>query len=296
MKKLFVLFFKTARPSFLLAYWALFYLLMPLLSCSKPTGDGSPSSGPRKNVIQGTVYDAQGHPLRIAGGTVAIHIYGNGAIGQTDPAYNLSVDAAGHYEIEVPNNVYAVHARAYLPLNGKKVCVDLKPLDGKPDNISLPSAPGVVRDFALQLTGEIPGGDPSTIQGYYGGKIWLGDGAYNFTSTGYWNHLAAKYPGATVRLTLAPQSALIDGTAGQTLTVSAPVEQVKTGKWFVNIPLAVYSASAVLLLANGTQQALGLSEIPNTGTAYASVPLTFPPDAGDAFGRPGKEQLAVWGN
>lgn len=275
----------------------LYLFLLLLFSCGKRSaGEEGTAKNPRKNVIQGTIYDAHGNKFHINGATVSVHIYANGNIGQTNPLYNLQMDATGHYEIEVPNNVYAVHARASMLLNGKRVCVDLKPLDGKGDGISLPSAPGIVRDFALQLTGQVPGGDPATIQGYYGGKVWLGDGSYNFTSYGYWNNLATKYPGATVRLALAPQSALIDGTTAQTINLAATAEEVKTGKWFVNIPLAVYNASAVLVLANGNQQALGLSEIPDVSTAYASVPLTFPPDAADAFGRPAKEQLALWGN
>jgi hypothetical protein len=271
--------------------------LAPVFSCKKASGENSTSStGAKKNVIAGTIYDAHGNKFKINGAGVTIHIYGNGDIGQSDPLFNVQMDANSHYEVQVPSNVYAVHARAYMQLNGKTVAIDLKPLDGKPDDINLPSDPGIVRDFALQLTGEIPGGDPATIQGYYGAKIWFGDGGYNFTSAGYWDNLSAKYPGAKVKFTLTPQSPLIDGTQAQTVQLDADIEDVKSGKWYVNVPYAVYRATALLITATGQQKPLSLSLIPNISTSNNYVDLSFPPDKSDPFGRPEKEQLAVWDN
>jgi hypothetical protein len=280
-------------PQKILAFLSLVFLL----SCKKAGGDEqSPAnaSTPKANVIQGTVYDAHNHKFNVPGAEVIIHIYGNStSIGQSSPLYNVKMDASGHYEVQVANNVYAVHARAYVQLGGKTAAIELKPLDGKGDNIGLPSAPGIVRDFALQLTGEIPGGDPSTIQGYYGAKVWVGDGAYNFTSTGFWSNLAAKYPGAKVQLLFTPISPLIDGTTGENVVKEATVDDVKTGKWFVGIPYAVYRVYARLVASNGQTANLRVSSLPNTNSA-ASVDLSFPPDPSDPFQYPRKEQLAVW--
>jgi len=252
------------------------------------------TSDAKANVIQGTIYDAHGNKFHINGATVTIHIYSNGDIGQTDPLYNVQMDANSHYEVKVANNIYAVHARAYMQLNGKTVAIDLKPLDGKADDISLPSAPGIVRDFALQLTGEIPGGDPTTIQGYYGAKIWFGDGNYNFSYGGYWESLSNKYPNAKMQFLLSPVSKLIDGTTGQNIQLEANTEDIKTGKWFVNIPYAVYRVTAKLITAEGQQKTLELSALPNINTSSNSIDLSFPPDENDPFQRPGKEQIAVW--
>jgi hypothetical protein len=242
----------------------------------------------------GTIYDAHGKKFNIPNATVQIHIYANGNIGETDPNFNVRMDANSHYEIQVPNNVYAVNAWAEMILNGNKVMIDLKPLDGKPSNINLPSAPGIVRDFALALTGEIPGGDPSTIQGYYGAKIWFGDGKYNFTSEGYWENLESRFPNSKVQFTFTPGGPLIDGTAGQTIRKEATTAELKTGKWFVDVPYGLYRVTSVLTTSTGQQQQLRLSILPNISTAGNSVDLTFPPDKSDPFGRPQKAQVALW--
>lgn len=268
--------------------------LISFFFCKKAAGEEPSSSTPRANVIQGTVYDAHNKRFNVPGAQVVIHIYGNStSIGQSSPLYNVKADANGHYEVQVPNNVYAVHARAYVQLGGSTVAIDLKPLDGKPDGINLPSAPGIVRDFALQLTGEIPGGDGSTIQGYYGAKVWFGDGAYNFSSTGYWSNLAAKYPGAQVQFLFVPISPLIDGTTGENIAKLATVDEIKTGKWFVGIPYAVYRVYARLVKSNGQIVNLAVSSVPST-SASSYTELSFPPDPTDPFGRPRKEQVAVW--
>lgn len=269
-------------------------------SCRKtsPTEDGPAltpgSTGAKKNVIMGTIYDANGKRFNVPNASVQIHIYANGNIGETDPSFNAKMDGNSHYEISVPNNVYAVNAWAEMVLNGNKVMIDLKPLDGKPSNINLPSAPGIVRDFALQLTGEIPGGDPSTIQGYYGAKVWFGDGKYNFTSEGYWENLNSKYSNSKVQFTFTPSSPLIDGNPGQIIKTEATTEELKNGKWFVNIPFAVYRVTALLTTSSGQQKPLQLSIIPNISSSANSVDLTFPPDKSDPFGRPQKAQLALW--
>src|SRR6476660_3529007 len=117
---------------------ALFCFAFVLLtSCRKndlaevgPAQD-QPSGGPKKNVIMGTIYDAHGKKFNTPNATVQIHIYANGNIGETDPNFNARMDANSHYEIQVPNNVYAVNGWAEMMLNGNKVMIDLKPLDGK---------------------------------------------------------------------------------------------------------------------------------------------------------------------
>jgi hypothetical protein len=272
--------------------------LLVLASCTKNFGDDSdssgPSTGPKKNVIQGMIYDAHGKPFNIPGARAEANIYANGAIGQDDPSYIAKADAKGHYAVKVANNVYGVNATAYIPLNGQTVAIDLMPTDGKDGTIQFPSAPGVVRDFKLQLTGPIPGGDPSTIQGYYGAKIWFGDGYYNFNSygDGYWHNLSTKYPNAKVQFLLMPISPLIDGSKGENIAEEATVDDIKTGKWFVNVPLAAYRVYGRLITANGETINLTLSNVPNISSSSEYVDLSFAPE--NTFGAPRKEQVAVW--
>ena len=284
--------FTLASPKAIVTNSLVLFIMTSFASCTKDPGDDPTTS--KANVIQGTIYDAHGNKFHIDGATVTIHIYGNGNIGESDPLYNVQMDSNSHYEVKVPNNVYAVHARAYTQLGGKTVAIDLKPLDGKADNISLPSAPGIVRDFALQLTGEIPGGDPTTIQGYYGAKIWFGDGNYNFSPSGYWESFSIKYPGSKAQFVLTPLSKLIDGSTGQAIQLEATMDEIKTGKWFVNIPYAVYRVSARLITADGQQKALELTVPPNISSLSGTVDVSFPPHSSDPFQRPSKEQVAVF--
>src|SRR4051812_28606351 len=117
--------------------FAFFIAVMSLSSCKKEavnsSGDGSPGSSgsPKPNVVMGTVYDANGNKFKIPGATVVVHVFGTGNIGESDPAYNIQMDENSHYESKVANGVYQFHGRAYIPLNGNKVCVDLQSLDGK---------------------------------------------------------------------------------------------------------------------------------------------------------------------
>src|SRR4051794_37015444 len=84
-------------------------LAISATSCKKDSIESGSSGGPKKNVIQGNIYDAHGHKFHIDGATAEVHIYGTGTIGETDPSYVAKMDVNGHYEIQVANNVYAVN-------------------------------------------------------------------------------------------------------------------------------------------------------------------------------------------
>jgi len=106
--------------------------------------------------------------------------------------------------------------------------------------------------------------------------------------------LSNQYPNSKLQFLLSPMSKLIDGTTGQNIQLEANVDDIKTGKWFVNIPYAVYRVTAKLITAEGQQKGLELSVLPNISSSTNYVDLTFPPDEADPFQRPVKEQIAVW--
>ena len=205
------------------------------------------------------------------------------------------MDENSHYESKVANGVYAYHVRAYMPLNGRKVCIDLAPTDGKGGNITFASAPGINRDFKLVLSGLGKDGDPGDANAYYGGHIWVGDGAGSFTSDGYWTNLKVKYPGAKVTFILTPQGACLDGSPAPSKEIDCSVEDLYSGKYLVNFPLALYRVSAILKTAEGEQKALKVTSVEEaTGPHYEYIDETFPPDPDDADGHPIIPQIAVW--
>src|SRR5690349_571614 len=180
---------------------------------------------PRPGVVSGNIYDSHGRPLRIPGARVEIHIWGAGANGDRN-GFTIPADANGHYESRVPHGLYGFHARAYLPLNGSFVCVDLEPLDGKPTHIAVDTTPGIVKDFMLKLTGPVAGGDPRTIQGYYGGSITVTDGA-NWREP-IFGAMSRRYPpGTKVVVVLQPLGPAIDGSRPEPLRFVCDLQKMQ---------------------------------------------------------------------
>lgn len=286
----------------------LFYTLAIFLSviflftsCKKEvTSPGSDGGGSKANTIMGTIYDANGNKFNIPGADVVVHALGNvGSIGDEDAAYNFTMDANSHYEGKVTSALYGLHARAFMPLNGNKVCIDLEPTDGKPEYVTQASKPGIVKDFKLMLTGLAAGGNPDNVGDYYGAHINFIDGNY-FSSDAYWHNLATDYPGAKVYFNFAIAGPLLDGSQGQSQQVEAPVDSLTNGYWFYNIPYAAYRVTAKLVTANGNEIPLKLSGLGNLGSDLNErldyIDLTFPPNPDDVDGRPIDPTLAIWIN
>lgn len=249
----------------------------------------------------GTVYDAKGNKFNITDASVVVNAFGDpGSIGDPPYNYNLQMDANSHYEGKVENGLYKLHGRAYMQLNGRTVCIDLAPTDGKPYDVEQASKPGIVKDFKLVLYGLAPGADPNIVDNYYGAHINITDGAFNFTSEGFWNSLSARYPGAKVVFNFAIASPLLDGSEGQSQQIETTVEAIKSGQWFIDIPFAVYRLTATLVLQNGATMPLRLNQISTVGSDinahYDYVDITFPPNPEDIDGHPIEPHFAVWEN
>src|SRR5690349_1753776 len=120
---------------------ACFAILTLFTSCKK---DVNSPGGSKDNTIMGTVYDANGNKFNIPGASVVVNAFGDpGSIGDPPYNYNLQMDGNSHYEGKVESGLYKLHGRAYMQLNGKTVCVDLAPTDGKPYDVEQASKPGI---------------------------------------------------------------------------------------------------------------------------------------------------------
>lgn len=272
-------------------------------SCKKEDDHSTPApitnnpGGQAAYFIKGTIYDAQGNKFHVPNSSVIVNAWGPGGIGYPDLNYNMQMDGSSNYYSEVANGIYTFHTRAYMPLNGSTVCIYLESMDSIPSNVGQPSAHGLTKNFKLQLTGLMKGGNPNDAYGYYGGHIWVGDGETFFGSNGYWSNLKINHPGSTVTFTIAPQGLLIDGSAGQTKLIDLSVDDLQTGKYLINFPLALQRISAVLTEQGGQQIALKLTPIPGTTGPHVSyIDETFPPDPDDFDGAPIIPEIAVFEN
>ena len=244
----------------------------------------------KPGVVAGTIYDAHGRPFRIPGARVVVHIWGAGAGGDR-VGFDIPVDASGHYESRVPHGLYGFHARAWLPLNGETVCVDLEPLDGRATETALDSTPGIVRDFGLRLTGPVAGADTRTIQGFYGGSLTVTDGA-NWKSPVF-GAMSRRYPAGTkVVVWLQPIGPAIDGSSPPPVRYEYDLQKIQNGEHKVNIVLAAYRATAVLVTPDGRQHPLRVALLPDLSYGN-SVDVLYRPDRDDHDGRAARPSLFV---
>jgi hypothetical protein len=244
----------------------------------------------KAGTISGTIYDAHGRPFQIPGARVVVHVWGAGAGGDR-VGFDIPVDASGHYESRVPHGLYGFHARAWMPLNGQTVCVDLEPLDGRPTETALDSTPGIVRDFGLRLTGPVAGGNATTIQGYHGGSLTVTDGA-NWKNPMF-GAIRRRYPAGTkVVVTLQPIGPAIDGSTPPPVRYEYDAQKIQSGEHKVNIVLAAYRASASLVTPDGRERPLLVALLPDLNYGR-SVELVYRPDRDDHDGRPGRPNLFV---
>lgn len=274
-------------------------MLLLLLACKKNVssnpGDTGNTGSAKPHTIQGDIFGADGNKFHINNARVTVHVWGPGDIGHDDQMYNIPMDENGHYEMKVADGVYAFHATAYVPLNGKTVCVDLESVDNISPSVQQVSTPGIVKNFGLKLYGLSKFGDASDANSYFGGHAWVGDGAANFTSDGYWTNLAVHYPGATITFILTPEGPCVDGSAAPAKQINLSVEDLQKGKYLVNFPYAYYRLTAVLTTAQGQQKALRLTFVPGaTGPHYDYLDLTFQPNEADPDGHPFNPEVVAW--
>lgn len=254
--------------------------------CKKNLSDTNSKS----NKLMGDIYDANGNKFAINDATVTVEVWDFDATGGGDYSYDIEMDGNGHYEQKVESGSYTYDARASMLLNGKRVTVQLEPLDGQPADAQFESGPGVTRDFKLSLTGVKPGEDPTDPYSYYGGHVSVRDGALN--------SLAVKYPGYTINFRLTGSSNCIDGSVSPILDIPCAVENLQgAGTYLVNIPLAKYFITALLRSPTGQQYPLKLSFVGGVqGNHYNFLDIGFSPSPTDPNNWPSTMYVEVWEN
>lgn len=245
------------------------------VTAPKPAPTPTPAAGAEANVIKGVVRDEQGDP--VPGARIRIVGYtGNptGLVG-ADHDDNVITDGSGAYRVQVPSGLYEINGEATVVFEGKSFVFYLHPADNNCDQQM--SAPGIIRDFVLRLTGlkKCSGDDvdPNNDFSYSGGAIVL---------------LYAQprsLPDATqVTLVFTPSGQLADGSAGRPVTFTrtagalqntapGPLEGTQA---LPDIPLGRYQLSGYATLGNGTRQDVRFAP-PGTSTLAPSYTIDFQP-------------------
>jgi hypothetical protein len=129
-------------------------------------------------------------------------------------------DADGRYRAEVPDGSWNVTAQLQRAYDGRSYKLDLHPATAEP----FAGKESVVRDFTLRVAGPRPGG-----------------GVYGATLTLYRDFFDPGLPLERVELTMTPDGPLLDGSAGNPLTVEPDASDR-----VVDVPLGRYRFAARL--------------------------------------------------
>lgn len=199
------------------------------------TGTSDPSqAGPY--TMTGTVKSENGQPVP------DVEVYADNTL-----RYNMNetgtTDAQGRYRIPLPRNELgtwrggAILHREYHGVNYQFVLV-------ADDRTEFTAEKGAVRNFTWKLTGKTPEGQ------FYGGSLWM--------------YGAVDAPGfhlGRVEVTLEPDGAIIDGSAGKTIRAFLSGSQIR------DIPIGRYRVTARYLPEDGPPQPVLIAE--RRPTTYA---------------------------
>lgn len=182
-------------------------------------GDGRSTPPPNASgIVSGRVTDTRGQP--IAGATIVINnvVWFNKNI-------VLTSGADGHYEYQMPaSDSWYVRGTTDVTYNGRTYRVPLKPDYAG----SFAGTDGHTVNLQWVMTGEVPADFGGS--GFYGGSVEV-DAGWDMSDL------------AGVTLTLTPVGALLDGSAGNTLTRAI---DLNTGSSFAirDVPMGRYKISA----------------------------------------------------
>jgi hypothetical protein len=207
----------------------------------------------------------------------------------TNSYFEITPDAGGRYAQQVYDATWGVTAYVSTQYKGRSYNLWLHPVD-EIDTPSQPSAAGLVKDFVWRVAGPRPAAkqNPDSPESYYGGTIDIGtDADFGLFSGGGFID-PHQYPaGSQIRVELAPEGPLLDGSTGAVVTrdlVPGTLGQAVLR----DIPLGDYRASATLVEAGGRTTPLrvatrlpGVFENPPPGDAAAII---FPPSQMGQYG------------
>jgi hypothetical protein len=208
----------------------------------------------KPHTILGDVLTLDGKPIpNVTACSISV---GGTTIAAERTHYTIEVDKNGHFEMQVPDGLYTLHAQCTVNVNGHRVPVDLMAIDGKPVNADQTSAAGIVKDFRLVLNALRPGEDPNRPDSYYGGVISF----FGMPYTPQTGNFSDRHPNAKVRLTFEPLCPRVDGAQAAPFTVESDVREFNSGAKLRRIPLGGYRVSAAIVPADGSApQAMGIS-------------------------------------
>jgi len=165
---------------------------------------------------------------------------GENVVATTDENGRYSLDI--HELVGVPH-VHAVWTTTYHDMRYQ---IPLMALDGhgQPRETEIAAKErGDVFHFVPVLSGLRSGADPDNMFSYYGAGLTL---SHDIGST-YRRGIPAN---STLRVTLAPQGPLVDGSAGRTLTHEWP--NMSVGDWR-DIPVGAYRVTVEAILPDGSR-------------------------------------------
>ncbi|MFC4453899.1 carboxypeptidase-like regulatory domain-containing protein [Deinococcus sonorensis] len=239
-------------------------MLAPLLALSTALA----SAGAAPGTVQGQALDTHGKPL--AGVQVWIK-----PVVTTGVAETLT-DDHGRYAVSgLPSVGYRSYAWLQAPYKGKTFCYRLAQPNTADYNAFNPRD-GLTRNFKWQLSGQIPGEEPYSDLGYFGGSLPLMS-AFGQARWATQND--------EIELQLTPVGPLIDGSAGKAITKTAPARGM-----VLDVPIGTYQVKATFISANGKREALQVSAF--DGDYSASATVNFKPSGdickGTTGGAPGR--------
>lgn len=213
-----------------------------------PTPDGG---GLEPYTVKGQVTDTQGRPL------AGVEVFADNTAYYDMNVFGVT-DAGGFYRIELGDvTPSSWHVGAYLErdYNGYTYSFSLHP-----DAAAVfAGVDGAIRNLEWRLSGETPEG------GYYGGLVYFyGDYANGDLDTQY------------AELTFTPNGPLVDGSAGQTFTVTSP-----SGTEITDVPIGRYTVTARYVPPGEAPSPL-LIRVRDAGTYASAATADFIPD--DLYG------------
>jgi hypothetical protein len=252
---------------------------VPAATANRVVPSKFPATPKRPGYVTGRVLTSAGQPL--VGADISITgISGSGG----NAKFATKSGAGGLFSLPVPNGIYRVVADWKTRYNDHNYKFDLHPVDGI-DTVAHRSAPGIVKDFRLQISGLRPGqeaGKPNTFgesTKYYGGHISVSAHRQYGTPTGF-----VYFPqGSTLVMTLTPRTKLIDGSTGSIRTyrhtLPSNVTYYEYLSWYIDdIPIGLYTVTVEMVGVDGKVQVVPVKLTKNVNDTFTpSVPLDFEP-------------------
>ena len=228
--------------------------------------------------VRGYVKNTLGHPVTGAKlGLKTARMY------DAYLAASAETDARGYYEIKIPMGGGRFdYAGVTVAYGVGRAALGLHPADGDLSE-SYPAATGGVENFVLLPYGianaEDVKNNPRYRSNYYGGSFLI-----RYFIGGFSGMLSA---GTEIEITLTPEGALVDGSAGRSFVISKTVEDSSLGEFVINnVPVGRYRVEV-----KQTGAPLKLTQKSPTGSVFGIEPkeatggasLVFNPLSADAI-------------